>query len=439
MRLVYLMVLLLVSQYTLAAEDEKLLFRLHGSNTIGAQLGPELVKRWLAKAGYTRITQTPVNENEYQISAVNKRGDVREVEIRAHGSSTGFKSLMKGQADIGMSSRPIKNREVKKMRGLGDMLSADSEYVVGMDGIAVIINRENPLSSLSKHTVKKIFAGEITHWQQITNKFKGKIKVHARDDRSGTYDTFKALVLGKKTALVKNALRFESNAELSQQVSLASGAIGFVGLPYINASKAVAIAEKGAHAKEAKSFDVATEDYALSRRLYMYVPDIKQNKHVESFIAFSISDSGQDIVASTGFVSQKLSAQTITPDPRFPEEYLKFTAQGQRLSLNLRFKKGGALLDNKANRDMNRLVAYMKSPANRKKRIMLFGFAEGHETTPVFSLDLSIYRADYVSDLLVRKGVGPVRVRGYGSAIPVASSEDAGGRHKNRRVEVWVR
>lgn len=439
MRYLYLVVCLLVSQPVLSFDNENLLFRLHGSNTIGAQLGPELVKRWFKRQGYTKIRQTEIIENEYQISAWNKQGDIREVEIRAHGSSTGFKSLLKGETDIAMSSRPIKQKEVGKLSDLGDMLHSDSEYVIGMDGIAVIVNRLNPLNSMSKETVKKIFTGEVTRWEQISKDFKGRIQVHARDNKSGTYDTFKALVLGKKTPLIKGALRFESNAELSHQVSGSPAAIGFVGLPYVNASKAVAIAEKGALAKQAKEFDVSTEDYALSRRLYMYVPDVKSNKNVESFINFSISDNGQDVVKRSGFVSQKLSAQNMTPDPRFPDEYLGFTAKGQRLSLNLRFKKGGALLDNKANRDLQRLVSYMKAPENRKKKIMLFGFAESNESLPVFSLDLSIYRADYVSDLLVRNGVGPVRVRGYGSAIPVASSEDAGGRHKNRRVEVWIK
>ena len=439
MRIIYMMLLLLISQSVMSSDNGSVLFRLHGSNTIGAQLGPELVKRWLGMRGYTNISQTEVAENEYQIHAKSKHGIRYEVEIRAHGSSTGFKSLLSGKADIAMSSRPIKNKEAGLLSDQGDMLHANSEYVVGMDGIAVIVNRNNPLRTLSKAMVKKIFTGEIKRWEQLNKNYKGRIQVYSRDNKSGTYDTFKALVLGKKAPLVKNALRFESNAQLSHQVSGNPKAIGFVGLPYINASKAVAIAEKGALAKQAKEFDVATEDYALSRRLYMYIPDVKRNKHVEDFIRFSISDAGQDIVQRTGFVSQKLSAQAVTPDPRFPEEYLEFTAQGERLSLNLRFKKGGTRLDNKASRDMTRLVEYMKAPENKSKRVMLFGFAENTETSPVVSLDLSTYRADYISDLLVNKGVGPVRVRGYGSAIPVASSEDAGGRHKNRRVEVWVR
>ncbi len=106
---------------------------------------------------------------------------------------------------------------------------------------------------------------------------------------------------------------------------------------------------------------------------------------------------------------------------------------------NFRFKKGSFKLDNKSRRDVQRLADYVSRPENKSKKVMLFGFSESSETMPVFALDLSVYRADWVSELLVKNGIDPVRVRGYGDTIPVASNEDAGGRHKNRRVEVWLK
>lgn len=111
----------------------------------------------------------------------------------------------------------------------------------------------------------------------------------------------------------------------------------------------------------------------------------------------------------------------------------------QRLSLNFRFNKGKTSLDNKALRDVQRLVDFMQRPENKQRKVMLFGFAESSESLPVFSLDLSTYRVDWVSHLLIQNGIDPVRVRAYGDAIPVTSNEDPGGRHKNRRVEVWLR
>lgn len=439
-RCVALISLLFGFSHTLAAvNNHDVIMRLHGSNTIGAKLGPELVKSWMRVEGYKDIRTRQQAPQELLITAKNKYAHDVAVEIKAHGSGTGFKSLAKKVNDIAMASRPIKDKELVKLSSLGDLTRMGSEFVIGLDGIAVIVNKKNPITELKKTTIRKIFAGEIINWKQIDSKYSGRIDVYARDDKSGTYDTFKALVLGKKSPLVKNARRYESNADLSDDVSVNPMAIGFVGLPYIRQSKALAVVEEGALAKFPEVFDVATEDYPLSRRLYMYVPADHGNRYVTSFMEFTESAQGQAVVADTGFISQEMVSQRVTLDQNFPAEYLKFTQDSERLSLNFRFKKNSTTLDNKAQRDIDRLIKYMAQPENKNKKIMLFGFSEASETLPIFALDLSIYRVDWVSNLLAKKGLGAVRVRGYGSTIPVASNEDAGGRNKNRRVELWLR
>ncbi len=427
---------LLISQPAMA--KDQIIMRLHGSNTIGAELGPELVKAWMQAEGYSQIQQQQLAEEEQLITGVNAEGYAHSVEIKSHGSTTGFKSIAQADADIAMSSRPIKLKEKDELSFLGDMTRFDAEYVIGLDGIAVIVNKANTLEFLEKDVIRQIFTGEINDWSQLDAGLSGEIHVYARDDKSGTYDTFKALVLGKESALIGNAQRYESNAHLSDDVAKDPLAIGFVGLPYVRDSKSIAVAEKGALPKVPEAFEVATEDYALSRRLYMYVPSIHDQMYVKSFIDFCLRESGQHIVHNTGFVSQNIMARSITPNPGFPEEYLVFTENGERLSLNIRFHKDSTRLDNKALKDVERLVHFMKLPDNKKRKVMLFGFSDENRTLPEFGLDLSTYRVDRVSDLLVQYGIGPVRVRSYGGAIPVASNEDAGGRHKNRRVEVWL-
>lgn len=427
----------IISNVQVVSADNSVIMRLHGSNTIGAKLGPELVKVWLRREGYSRIRSKSRIAEEQYIMAQDKYGNEKIVEILSHGSSTGFKSLLAGVTDIAMSSRPIKPKEVVKLKSQGDMTQMESEYVIGLDGIAVIVHKDNPLSALNKETIKQIFSGTVTHWQQVSNELNGKINVYARDNKSGTYDTFKALVLGKKVPLVKGANRYESNADLSDDVAKDPMGIGFVGLPYVRDSKAVAIAEKGALEKAPAAFDVATEDYPLSRRLYMYIPGAKHSRHVQSFIDFVMSRQGQDVVASTGFISQNLEAREIAANDGFPQEYLKYTKNAERLSLNFRFRKNSTTLDNKGQRDIARLVEFMSRKENRRKKIMLFGFSDPAESLPIFSQDLSVYRVDWVSSLLAKHKIRSYKVRGYGDAIPVASNEDAGGRNKNRRVEVW--
>lgn len=80
---------------------------------------------------------------------------------------------------------------------------------------------------------------------------------------------------------------------------------------------------------------------------------------------------------------------------------------------------------------------YMRNSVGSRP-VMLFGFSDHNEVLPLHSWELSVNRVDVVADLLLGMGIAPVRVRGYGSALPVAANDSELGRCKNRRVEVWV-
>ena len=99
---------------SLPVKNPEVILKLHGSNTIGAALVPGLVKKYLLSLGAFATVDVPsVKENERSIQAYLPASDqVVAVEIQAHGSSTAFNGLRQKQADIGMSSRPIKQKEM---------------------------------------------------------------------------------------------------------------------------------------------------------------------------------------------------------------------------------------------------------------------------------------------------------------------------------------
>jgi len=428
--------LFLLFAATTALADNNLL-RLHGSNTIGDKLAPVLAEQWLKSKGYTQVSVRETAPDERLVVGRNTDGNEFFVEIHAHGSTTAFADLASGSTDIGMASRPIKPEEVSGLARLGKMNEVSSEYVIGLDGVAVIVNFDNPLTTLDKETVRRIFSGELRDWSQLGGK-PGAIHVLARDDKSGTYDTFKNLVLDGGAPLTKGAQRYEASVDLVAQVKADPQAIGFVGLAYTDGVKPLAISDGGA-AIMPESFSVATEDYALSRRLYLYVPTRGERwKVAQEFARFAVSTVGQLALEPNGFISQEIEARHLPPPADAPQEYAQFVRNAHRLSLNFRFEKGVFDLDNKAKRDMQRLAAYFAKPENLHRKLLLFGFADSHESIPMRSLVLSVDRADTVADMLIRNGLRPYRVRGYGSAVEVASNNSDSGRHRNRRVEVWV-
>lgn len=414
---------------------ENVILRLHGSNTVGAELGPELVKAWMSDSGYKDIRTKVTQPEEMLIHGIDKSGQSVAVEIHAHGSSTAFKDLKARKTDVGMASRPIKDKEVHMMAS-AQLRSLQGETVVALDGIAVVVHPDNPINRIDKQILRRIFNGEITQWSEVDPRLKGRIQVYARDDKSGTYDTFKSLVLGKKKPLVSSARRYESNADLSDDVSRDRTGIGFVGLPYIRNSKALSVSDGGVGILP-KAFSVATEDYALSRRLFLYLPVYNENPYASQFIEFAQSHNAQAIVEKVGFVDQAIKSYGVEDLSIYPEEMREMIKGAERLSVNIRFQKGSIKLDNKAQKDIDRLVDYMAGPGAGRK-LMLFGFSDGMEVMPIYSIELSVSRADRVSEILLRNGLAPVRVRGYGEAMQLAGNEDKAGEFKNRRVEIWL-
>lgn len=422
-------------------ERSGLLFSLQGSNTVGARLAPELVRDYLLAKGLRNVTIQPKSQlNEYTISGFLAGSSEKiYVDLAAHGSTTGFKSLLKGKADIAMSSRAIKSKEVTQLKALGAMRSFAAEKVIAIDGLAVIVHPDNPIYKLDITQIRQIFNGTIKDWSELGAK-KGKITLYARDENSGTWDTFKNLVLvdgnGKKFSLANSAQRFESNDELSFQVQNDQYAIGFVGLAAVGNAQPLSVADNNSPALLPTQLSVATEDYPLARRLYMYVSPYNNDPIIAEFLKFAQGNIGQDRVQKVGYISQKPMLLANTKLASAPDQYLEWVKKGQRLSVNIRFESGSATLDNKAQQDILRLSQFMKTPENSEKKLLLIGFGDSKETDKR-SLILSKLRAITVKSALKSQGLYTLPIQGMGSELPVADN-NSGNKVKNQRVEVWL-
>lgn len=420
----------------LAAQADTVL-RVQGSNTIGASLGPALVEGMLQAHGLRGISRAPGERaNEQRISAVDNSGRSLAVELAAHGSTTGFSALLQDRADMAASSRPISDTELVSLQALGDLKSAEGEHVIAIDGLAVIVHPQNPLRQLSTAQLAQLFAGDITDWETLGGS--GPVHLYARDRQSGTWETFRDLVLNPRgKALAASARRFESSEQLSDAVSHDPQGIGFIGLPYVRAARALAIADGDARAMAPTASLIATEDYPLSRRLYLYTPTEQPAPWASELARFAESDQGQAIVAAQGFVAQTVQAMDVQPLALLPPEYQALARQAQRLSVNFRFAEGSASLDNKAQTDLRRVLDYIARHGKQLRQVSLVGFGDAKDD-PARALLLSKLRAMAVRRELARGGVVFRDILGLGAQLPVAGNELDEGRIKNRRVEVWV-
>ncbi len=438
-------------------QKRETILRLHGSNTIGAELGPDLAVAFMKKIGADTVKRIDLKPGtEATIEGFFTNGDItRVIEVRAHGSSTGFEGLKNKQCDIGMASRKIKDEEVEELASYGDMTSNACEHVLAMDGVAVIVNHANAaVSKMTFTQLANIFSGDIKDWSEIGWK-DGLINIQARDENSGTNDTFQHVVLGKKK-LAASATRWDSNEKLSDTVNADALAIGYCGLPYVKYNKALAISDSGP-AIRPTVFTVATEDYPVSRRLYLYTPAIPENPYTQDFIAFALGREGQEMVKRHKFVDLTISAEEhhievspgINQNYQVLYKYLTGVRGAKRLSTNFHFKGKSLELDSRATRDVERMVNFLAD--NGMKEVILAGFSDREENAvsniegrPIDnnyteSLESSCKRAQAVQEELRSRGVSVLNVLCVGSEMPIASNATELGRAKNRRVEIWVK
>ena len=446
-----------------------IILRLHGSNTVGAKLAPELVEAFLKDKGYTDIEKAPVAEQEILIKGKKVgSGEFEAVEIKSHGSATAFDEtdknkkvgLLGGYADVGMSSSPVKPDVIAKFeaKSLGSLGSRVQEHIIALDGLAVIVNPSNAVDKLSVDKIRKIFLGEINDWSQIGGSA-GTIKLYARDQQSGTYDTFKHLVLsGQALECDKQASLkcFEDSKDLAANVASDLNGIGFVGLNYIGTTKALKVSMgDNVNALAPTRFTIKTEDYPLSRRLFLYQTNQPKPLAAE-FIQFALSNAGQKVVNAVGLVEVAIENDTSPPvvaaidsdkqakldNPNVPQAYKNLirNADQHDTQLNFRFQSGAADLDNRAFRDVGRLSEKLSKSEFANAKLILIGFADPKGDFEK-NLILSEQRANKVKNELEAEGLKVQTAAGFGeepSLLLDSREDEPESLAKNRRVEVWL-
>ncbi len=426
---------------------------IHGSNTIGAQLMPSTIERFSEDQNYAieKIVGGDPEEVEFKLSDASGK-EVTTIDLQSHGSGTAPPSLLDGKAQIGEMSRPIKPEEVKSITAAGINLKT---HVFALDGVVVFVSPQNPIKSLSLEQIAKVFAGEIKDWSQLGGN-PGKINLYARDAKSGTYDTFDNLVLKPKTLKISaEAKRFESSPDLSDETARDPNGIGFAGFAYIRNAKPLAISSNCGIVSSPEVFSVKTEEYPLARRLFLYSSDTLSPMGAK-LLDYALSDKAQETISEAGFVNQRIELQTfeqqtarlapalLVPDKEFNFAYMrdlvKDLKNARRLSVNFRFQRNSATLDDKASQDIPRLARFLKSDAVKFKEVLLFGFADSTGTFDV-NRTISFNRATSFKNALVAEGVPAtqITVKAYGSLLPSGCNSTEAGQAMNRRVEVWVK
>lgn len=207
------------------------------------------------------------------------------------GSGAGIEAVTNGTADIGNSSRSLKDEE--KAAGV-------VENVVAIDGIAVCVDPANEVADLTKEQLTNIYNGTITNWKEVGGADE-PIIVIGREAGSGTRGAFEELVDLKDACKYANEL--DSTGAVIAKVASTPGAIGYASLDALDDSvKALSL-----EGVEATAENIKAGNYFLSRPFVMATKGeiSEQNDLVQAWFDFVLGDEGQQVASEVGLITVK--------------------------------------------------------------------------------------------------------------------------------------
>ena len=203
------------------------------------------------------------------------------------GSGSGIKAVLEGRCDIGLSSRELKDEE--KASGL-------TGTVLAYDGIAIIVNPNNPINDLSLEEVAKIYKGEITNWSEIGGD-DAEIVLIGREAGSGTRDGFESITDTEDACKYRQELT--STGDVITTVSQNPGAIGYASVASLKDTVKALTIDGVAATEEA----IKDGSYVVQRPFVLVTKsDVKLSKEAQNFFDYIISKEANDIVSAAGVV-----------------------------------------------------------------------------------------------------------------------------------------
>jgi len=224
------------------------------------------------------------------------------VAVTGGGSGVGIASLINKTCDVATASREMKpkEKEIAEKRGV-----FPKEFVVAYDGVAVIVNKNNPVERIAIEDLHKIFTGKATNWKEFGGKDLGIVTL-SREVSSGTHIYFKEEVvqLGKKDnreEFSPQTLLLTSSQTIVEEVVANESAIGYLGMGYVFDRTKPLLVAKGGDFYPPDVNNVIKKTYPLSRPLYFYTNGQPQGV-IKLFIDFTLGPKGQQQFIETGFV-----------------------------------------------------------------------------------------------------------------------------------------
>lgn len=233
---------------------------------------------------------------EYYMDEVNPESSIS---ISGGGSGTGISAIINDDVDIAQSSRAMTEEEMEDAQSRGVEVF---EFIVAQDGIAVVVNEDNPHDELSFPELKEIFTGKTQDWSELGWEDGGDISIYSRQSSSGTYVFFNENVMdGEDFCEYGNFM--PGTSAIADSVEADQTGIGYVGVGYVRdgiTPLEIATEESVTYVSPLDAEKVNTGDYPLARPLYFYTNGAPEGE-MREYLEWILSSEGQEVVQEAGF------------------------------------------------------------------------------------------------------------------------------------------
>jgi phosphate transport system substrate-binding protein len=218
-----------------------------------------------------------------------------QISVKKTGSGHGAAALVDSRCDVATMSRFMKEKEFKDAVEKGVFPVA---HVVAMDGVCIVVHPSNPVKALTREQVRSVYKGEVTNWKELGG-LDMPIVAISRDTESGTYETFHNFVMNKEK-MAGGVEYVNSNPQAHARVKNTEGAIGYVGYGFLDSNVRALEIDNVLPTRDT----IISGTYPVSRPLYMFTNGYpKLGSMTHKYVTYHLTETGQDLVESKGFVA----------------------------------------------------------------------------------------------------------------------------------------
>lgn len=366
-----------------------------------------------------------------------------------------FDSLLAGRAALVLTATPLPV-------GPAQRLAPESVRVIGFDGLAVIVNRSNPIadpkrsSPFSLARLARILAGEVADWSDLGGE-RGAIRLHLPSEQSSLSKPFEDQIMRpQRRRAAAAATRHLSGAEIAAAVGRDRNALGIVSIGDAGPGVPLPLGLSCGLIYQPSAFSLQTQAYPLTNRVLAYTFGQPSDPLVDEFVQYIAGTGASEAIRNAGFIdaitrvedrqdteswlSAALPRQE-TPSMRGAASVLRKLSQNHlRTTARVHFKAGSAEFGQGSTEEMELLARLLGSDEMRNRSWLLLGFADDASDWRS-NVELGARRAAAVSTELQKSGLTIDRnlLVSFGSLGNSGCASEPVGSQLNRRVELWVK